>query len=57
MVLKKRILKEKKYKGKTIRFTSVRITGGDYGVKAICEGISAIGDNKEDAYRAIKKKL
>ena len=57
MGIKTTILKSKEYKGKTIKFSTVRITGGDYAVKAVCGNISAIGKNKEDAYKRIKKKL
>ena len=56
-MIKTRILKTETYKGKTIRFSSVYITGGDRAVKAETGSKSAIGRTKKIAFAKLKKKI
>ena len=56
-MIKRKKLKSEKYKGKTIRFKSIRIAGGASAVKATCGFTSATGNTKRRAFNKIKRKL
>ena len=49
-MLKARLLKPEKFKGKTIHFCLMYITGGDRPVKATCGEKTAIGKTKRVRY-------